>query len=329
MNEDELRGDEVINQLLPIQHAAVPRAEPESTEPVIEVADLCKSFQGRQVLHNVNIKIQPGERYALIGESGSGKSTLARMILGIERMNETRGDLRVLGRSRTVWDGYDSRIQMVFQNFAEAVNPYMTSGNHLEALLKVNPNADRKIADSWLRDLGIAHCLPRTTSQMSGGEKRRLGLVETFAARPHLILADEPTAGLDKARQSFFLKKLDAYREALPDTAVTEFLISHDLNLVGSYADRIGVLFAGRLVQESTAEDLLDPNTPVLHPYSELLLRARTLHLDDVVAEEPGPKGCCYYALCHRKKEVGCEYRDQPPPRLESEDGWSLCPYPV
>ncbi|CAM2066890.1 ABC transporter ATP-binding protein [Sulfidibacter corallicola] len=335
LDEDRLRQDETISQLLPLYHDVEQSQAQRDREPLIEARDLRKSFHGREVLHGVSLSVYPGERYALIGESGSGKSTLARMILGVERMSDTSGDLRVMGRSRLEWDGYDSKIQMVFQNFSEAVNPYMTSGRHLEALLKVNPHGDRAEADDWMRDLGIEDCREKTTGQMSGGEKRRLGLVETFSVHPKLILADEPTAGLDKARQSFFLKKMEAYRIAKADEAVTEFMISHDLHLVGSYAERIGVLYSGHLVQEAEAACLLADDVPFLHPYSELLLRAKDLELDENEDEdeddtpESAAMGCCYYAACHRRHKVNCEYRDRVPPRTEHQGGWSLCPYPV
>lgn len=324
-----LREDPTLAGLIPAETRPNRRQTRQEGRPVIHVKDLRKSFSGREVLHGVNLAVMPGERYALIGESGSGKSTLARLVLGVERMTETAGDVLVLGRSRREWDGYDPHMQMVFQNFAEAVNPHMTSDQHLDAVLTVNPRGDRHLARNWLKDLEIEHCLPKTTRQMSGGEKRRLGLVEAFAVRPRLILADEPTAGLDRARQTYYLKQLERYREEMGDETVSEFMISHDLHLVGSYAERIGVLYSGWLVQEAQAESLLAEDTAYLHPYTELLLRAKDLELDESDLVEGGAGGCVYYSLCHRRERVDCRYKDTAPEVTHYPGGWSLCPYPV
>ncbi|CAM2008098.1 ABC transporter ATP-binding protein [Acanthopleuribacter pedis] len=328
-DEFTLRNDETLAGLIPAAVEHNRRKTREEGRPVIQARGLRKSFDGREVLHGVNLTVQPGERYALIGESGSGKSTLARLILGVERMTETEGDLMVMGRSRKSWDGYDPHMQMVFQNFAEAVNPHMTSDQHLDAVLTVNARADRSLAKAWLRDLEIQHCLPKTTRQMSGGEKRRLGLVEAFAVRPRLILADEPTAGLDRARQTYYLKQLERYREEMGAETVSEFMISHDLHLVGSYAERIGVLYSGWLVQEAQTDVLLADEAQYLHPYTELLLRAKDLELDEQDTEETGGEGCVYYSVCHRRNRVACDFKDKKPEITHYPGGWSLCPYPV
>ena len=181
-----------------------------------------------------------------------------------------------------------------------------------------------------MSQLGLANFHERGTRDLSGGEKRRLGLVEAFATRPHLILANEQRAGLDKASKAGFLTRLLDYRRAFQGSAVTELLISHDLFMVGAFADRIGVLYAGHLVQESTAEVLLRPDNPNLHPYTELLLRAGELDLggDDLPEEESG-EGCSYWRFCHRRSQVACTFRHKRPENTSDEGGWSLCPYPV
>jgi ABC-type dipeptide/oligopeptide/nickel transport system ATPase subunit len=309
---------------------ALPRIKPiASPSPVVSVSNLHKSFQGKEALKSVSLSVFEGETYGLIGESGSGKSTLARMILGIEDYSEATGSLEVLGHSRSTDSNIDTRIQMVFQNFSDALNPHMTALQHLDALIRENDQASSDEAKIWTQNLNLAHCLNRRGMMMSGGEKRRLGLVEAFSLQPSLVLADEPTSGLDRERQTFLIKEIERFRQDHPGKPLTVLLISHDLALVGAFSDRIGVLFEGNLVQEGLASVLLSNDYPMLHPYTELLLHARTLDLNTIKARPRASKGCCYYHRCHRADVVDCAYQEEPPPVIHFDHSWSLCPYAV
>lgn len=249
--------------------------------PVLEIIGLNKHFPvkngfGRTVdevraVDDVSFSIAKGEVYGLAGESGSGKSTIARMIMGLER--PTSGDILIEGRN--LGGGMPSAekrklVQMVFQNPGSSLNPRRTIGQSLRVPLDAMGLAGRKI-DARVGELLDMVQLPanfaeRFPHELSGGQKQRVAIARAIAVQPRLLVLDEPTSALDVSVQA---RVIDLLVDLGRELELSYLFISHDLSLMRNFADRIGVLYRGRIVETGHSDAVFENPT---HDYTRLLI---------------------------------------------------------
>jgi peptide/nickel transport system ATP-binding protein len=284
-------------------------AFPREREAIAAVRNVRQSFGSHTVLCDVDLKIGRGETYGLIGESGSGKSTLARILTGLQR--PTTGTVELFGK---IVAGHvekrkpDERrnVQMVFQSPDRTLNPRHTIGTILGRPLRRLVGLRRAARGPRIADLLESVRLSRDLAErkpgtLSGGQRQRAAIARAFSALPKLVVLDEPTSALDVSVQATVLDLLnDLQREK--DAAY--LFISHDLRVVRFMADRIGVLYRGRIVEEGSADQVFNgPN----HPYTEMLLAASfvdgagagsqaALPISDTVGT--GSNGCAFANRC-------------------------------
>lgn len=320
-------------------------------ELVLEVSELEKRFPLRRGLGEliagrpaaavsavagVDLSIRRRRTLGLVGESGSGKSTLARCIIGL--ITPTGGSMKLLDiplqpRLSQRGEKVLRRLQMVFQNADEALNPYLTVGASLRRPLE-------RLAGASSADLGerLAALLEavrlstdyadRYPSELSGGEKQRVAIARAFASEPDLLLFDESVSGLDVSVQASILNLLSGLQL---ERESAYLFISHDLAVVGYLADEIAVIYRGQLMETGPTDAVFEPP---YHPYTEALLSAIPL-LDPTVRKErirlrgengapagsstDAPGGCPFHTRCPRFLGAICVNED--PPWQEHESG--------
>ena len=249
--------------------------------PVVEARDLRVVYPGRFRRHDftavdgVSLSIRPGEVLGLVGESGSGKTTIGRAIAGLTKV--TGGSLDVLGVEMNgvherQFRPVRSRIGFVFQDPASSFNPLLTIAECVAEPLVVHGRAkDAHDARRRVDELLEAVQLPRSYGdryphELSGGQRQRASLARALALEPELLVADEPTSALDVSVQA---RVLDLFDELQRELGFAALFISHDLAVVDMLADRIAVLYRGRLVEEGTGAEVLgNPQDP----YTQRLL---------------------------------------------------------
>ena len=257
--------------------------------PTLRIRDLrlgFKSWSGSfDVLHGISLHIGKGERVALVGESGSGKSVTARIVLGllqtlrsarISGLVEFEGrDLAKLSEAeRRVLRG--TKMSMIFQDPTSSLNPvYRISTQFHEVLQRANPRIEpaesRARAEKALADVSIAdpaRVLDSYPFQLSGGMNQRVMIAMALANEPSLLIADEPGTALDVTVQAQTLRLM---REQVERHGASVLFISHNLGVVREFADRVYVIYKGRIAEQGpTAALFEDPR----HPYTQALLRA-------------------------------------------------------
>jgi peptide/nickel transport system ATP-binding protein len=230
-----------------------------------------------RAVDGVSLRIGRGETYALVGESGSGKSTLGRAILNLEYV--TAGQITFQGApihtlSRRAMLPYRKKIQVVFQNPYSSMNPRLTVGeiisegmDSLGMGLSAAQRAQR--VDALLQRVQLGSGFSqRHSHELSGGQLQRIAIARALAVEPELIICDEPTSALDVSIRAEVLELL---QELQREFGVSYLFITHDLSIVPSLAHRVGVMQAGRLVEQGSAEQIL---TRPQHPYTQALLKS-------------------------------------------------------
>jgi len=322
---------------------AVPRVDAQS---VLEVRGLMTSFPGPghrlAVVDGVDLTLFRGETLALVGESGCGKSVTALSILRLvpKPGRIDRGTVRLGSRDLRALPVAELRrirgreISMIFQEPMTSLNPVVSVGKQvIEAIRlheRVSPAQARSRALALFEQVGIpdpASRLDAFPHQLSGGMKQRVMIAMALASRPSVLIADEPTTALDVTIQGQILDLLRQLRDQL-GTAI--LLITHDLGIVNELADRVAVMYAGRLAEVGTRTDIL---AAPRHPYTQGLLRSmpararRGERLAEIagVVPPPGawPKGCRFAPRCTRAFDL-CTRIDPEPTRL-SPDHTAWC----
>lgn len=290
--------------------------------PVLEVEDLSVDVPGAgflsrtrlPVLCQVSLRVAPGESLALVGESGSGKSTLARAVMGLQPVRA--GRLRFDGQPLRQPADY-ARLRrdaaMMFQDATASLSPRLTVGYLVTEPCRIHrrplPDPDRT-ARELLAAVGLPPGIAlRYPHELSGGQARRVGVARALALGPRLVIADEPTAGLDVSVQAEVLNLLADLRR---DRGLGYLIISHNLALVRHVADRIAVLYLGRVVEEGpTARVFAAP----AHPYTASLIAAepkpdpRRRRADLAIrGEVPSilrrPNGCEFHTRCPKAQDI-------------------------
>ena len=239
-----------------------------SAEPTLRLEAIRKTFRRRgsraqvAAVDGVDLVIAPGESFALVGESGSGKSTLARVALCLETPDEGRVVLRgtdLTGVSRSRLRSLRRAMQPIFQDPTASFNPRRSVGSALyQALGHLRTPQERRIrAEDLLERVGLrpgAAFLGRLPHELSGGQRQRLAIARALAMEPALIVADEPLSGADVSVRGQVMNLLtDIQRER----HLAYLFITHDVSLARSFADRVGVMYQGRLVEVGTPETVL------------------------------------------------------------------------
>jgi microcin C transport system ATP-binding protein len=250
---------------------------------LIEIRDLSVAFNGQTVVRNLCLDIHPGECLALVGESGSGKSVTAHSILQLlpECGTETTGSIRYRGQElvgadpRKLRELRGNRIAMIFQEPMTSLNPLHSIEKQIGETLLVHKGMTGKTAQARIVELlhlvGIQKPQERLKAyphQLSGGQRQRVMIAMALACEPELLIADEPTTALDVTVQRKILLLLKSLQRRL---GMSLLLISHDLNLVRSIAQRVCVMKAGEIVEQASCETIF---TEPKHPYSCVLLNA-------------------------------------------------------
>ncbi len=232
-----------------------------SATHALMVRDVCASYTGHEVVHNVDLHVDRGECLALVGESGSGKTTLSRSIGGLHR--EWTGEI-LLGSERLAPSARDRttaqrlRIQYVFQNPYSSLQPRRTVGDSVARPLLIGgaskTDAARKVGEMLERVALTASYANRFPDQLSGGERQRVAIARALVSRPEVLVCDEVTSALDVLVQASIVELLGELRR---DLGLAMLFVTHNLPLVASIADQIAVLADGKLVEAGPTERVL------------------------------------------------------------------------
>jgi oligopeptide transport system ATP-binding protein len=306
--------------------------------PLLEVVDLEKRFRSHgQVVHAVNgvtFEIRRGETVALVGESGCGKSTTARCIVRLTDPSAGQifyGGDEITSVSRRAFRPLRREIQMVFQDPGASLNPSMTIRQTLREPLRLHGLAQRGEAEGRLQELmrlvqlepGL---LNRRPDQLSGGQKQRVGIARAIASNPSLVVLDEPTSSLDMSLRIALLELLEVLQQRL---GMTYLFITHDFSTVRHVADRVVVMYLGKVVESGPMDEILDDPK---HPYTQALIAAipipepRTRPRAKLKGETPSSlrpiTGCPFQDRCPHVME---ECREGEIPVIETGDRKVAC----
>ena len=258
-----------------------------SGAPLLSVRDLTVRFRSGgdwiRAVNGVSFDVNPGETLAVVGESGSGKSVTSLSILGLlpGRRAEVSGAVRLAGEELTTASEARMRrvrggeISMIFQEPMTSLDPVMTVGRQVAEAIEVHQGLSREAAMdaaiAALDDVRVPEPARRARQypfQLSGGLRQRVMIAMAMSCRPKVLIADEPTTALDVTIQAQILNLMDELRER---TGTAIILITHDLGVVAEMADRVAVMYAGRVVERASAEALF---ARPRHPYTLGLLGA-------------------------------------------------------
>ncbi len=319
-------------------------------EPLLQVRDLVKHFPVTQgvvfqrtvgqvrAVDGVSFDLGYGETLGVVGESGCGKSTLARTLVRLERA--TAGQVLYEGEDLLALKGAALRrmrrkVQMVFQDPYTSLNPRMTVGDLIgepfEIHTDVAPKGSRRGAvQDLLEVVGLnPEHINRYPHQFSGGQRQRIGIARALALKPSLIICDEPVSALDVSIQAQVMNLLGELKE---EFGLSYVFIAHDLSVVRHLADRVAVMYLGKVVELGTEDDIYEHAT---HPYTQALLsavpvpdpRAReskdVIRLDgDVPSPVNPPSGCRFRTRCWKAQDLCAQ---EEPPLVVRDGHLSAC----
>jgi oligopeptide/dipeptide ABC transporter ATP-binding protein len=296
---------------------------------LFRMTDVVKHFRvERGVVHavdGVSLEVAPGEILGLVGESGCGKSTLARLAVRIYAPDSGRIELDgtdITSMGRRELRSHRTKMQMIFQDPFASFNPRATAGQIIEEPLIVHKRGDakeRKDRVRWLMDkVGLPpEAASRYPHEFSGGQRQRIGIARALALSPSLIVCDEPVSALDVSIRAQVINLLMKLRA---DLDVSYIFISHDLSVVAHMADRIAVMYLGKIVELADRQTLW--RSP-LHPYTRALMssiptagigaKRATLPLRSVDPPSPlaPPSGCRFHMRCPHAEAI-CSAQEPP-----------------
>ena len=322
---------------------------PSASSPLLSVRDLTKLFPIKKgvfgksagavrAVDHVSFDVMPGETLGLVGESGCGKSTTGRMILRL--IEPTAGSvefegINLLSLDRKALRKLRRRIQVIFQDPFSSLNPRMTVGAIIREGLTIHKIAEGDAAEARVRQLldevGLrAEYMTRYPHEFSGGQRQRIGIARALAVEPSFIVCDEPVSALDVSVQA---QVINLMQDLQRDRGLAYLFIAHDLSVVEHIADRVAVMYLGRIVELASAADLY--REPLM-PYTQALLSAvpvpdptvkksRVVLHGDVPSPANPPSGCVFHPRCqHPSKDAACT-EIIPPLEDKAPGHWVAC----
>lgn len=297
-------------------------------EPILSALELTKTFPTSQgafglkkarlkAVANVDLRLRRGRTLGLVGESGCGKSTLGKLLVGL--LEADSGTIRfhghdLWGKDRKADQKHRRNIQMIFQDPFSSLNPRRTIGATIEEGLIIHGMKDAKkrrdkVAEMLIR-VGLKdNFFHRYPHEFSGGQRQRIAIARTLILKPEVVVCDEPVSALDVSVQAQIMNLLKALQETLD---LSYLFISHDLSVVKTMADRVAVMYLGRIVEQADKADLY--HRPA-HPYTQALLAAVPVpdptHLKRPIllpGETPSPvnppPGCTFHPRCPHRMDI-------------------------
>ena len=272
------------------------------SETILSIENLrihFETFAGEvQAIRGVNLKLEKGETLALVGESGSGKSVTAKSVMKLLSNNAVVKEGTIIFKGENILEKSErdmqsirgKKIAMIFQDPMTSLDPTMKIGKQITEVIIKHENASKEEADKRAEELlelvGIPNAKERMKQyphQFSGGQRQRIVIAIALACNPDVLIADEPTTALDVTIQAQILELL---KELQQQFQMAIIFITHDLGVVANVADRVAVMYAGKVVEVGTADEVFyNPQ----HPYTWGLLRSMpTLHTGDTLYAIPG-----------------------------------------
>nr|MDT0661168.1 dipeptide ABC transporter ATP-binding protein [Micromonospora sp. DSM 115978] len=302
------------------------------SEYVLETRDLVKHFPltrgilfkkqigAVRAVDGISLQLRRGETLGVVGESGCGKSTLAKLLVGLEK--PTSGSIVVRGQDIARSSGAEMRrsrrnIQLVMQDPYTSLNPRMTVGDIVGEPFDVHPDVAppgerRRRVQELIELVGLnPDHINRYPHQFSGGQRQRIGIARALALKPEIILCDEPVSALDVSIQAQVVNLLEQLQDEL---GLSYIFIAHDLSVVRHIADRVAVMYLGKVVEIGTEDEIYERPT---HPYTQALLSAvpvpdptlrglrdQIVLEGDVPSPADPPSGCRFRTRCWKAQDI-------------------------